>query len=77
MDGRAKLTDFGMSTSTDLDDGRQSTAGTYGYAAPEMLKKGQTYNLPADMWAFGELKEAVIMGYVVVPYDQADGFSCV
>ncbi|KAI9336755.1 kinase-like domain-containing protein [Obelidium mucronatum] len=63
------IADFGLSKSIDPDNNAfllQSTVGTPGYMAPEILRR-QGHGKPVDMWAIGVMTYFLLCGYF--PFD--------
>lgn len=55
LDGRAKISDFGVSQTKRDTSSRTMTrvAGTKLYMAPELMRKGRKLRLSSDVWSFG------------------------
>lgn len=52
-DGYVKLTDFGISATTEADGSYSGGSGTAGYMAPEMYSKTRKQKTPVDWFALG------------------------
>ena len=66
-----KLGDFGLSTRLDFDGERKRTiCGTPNYIAPEVLEGKQGHSYEADIWSFGVLLYALLVGKP--PFETAD-----
>lgn len=66
-----KLGDFGLSTKVEFDGERKKTiCGTPNYIAPEVLEGKQGHSYEADIWSFGVLLYALLIGKP--PFETAD-----
>lgn len=66
-----KLGDFGLSTKLDFNGERKRTiCGTPNYIAPEVLEGKQGHSYEADIWSFGVLLYALLIGKP--PFETAD-----
>lgn len=62
-DGTIRLLDFGISEEITTDnDTIQEALGTWGFAAPEQVKKGLKYDLRSDIFAFGRTFYNMVTG---------------
>jgi calcium/calmodulin-dependent protein kinase I len=61
-DSELVLADFGIAKMLDSNEILTTMAGSFGYAAPEvMLKKG--HGKPVDMWSLGVITYTLLCGY--------------
>jgi calcium/calmodulin-dependent protein kinase I len=61
-DSELVLADFGIAKMLDTEEVLTTMAGSFGYAAPEvMLKKG--HGKPVDMWSLGVITYTLLCGY--------------
>lgn len=60
-DGRVKLADFGIATSTETI-GVNSFVGTVTYMSPERIR-GERYCTPSDIWSVGVVVAEMLLGY--------------
>ena len=63
------ISDFGLSTMQNIDS-MQSTCGTLGYVAPEVLSK-KPYGKSVDVWSIGVITYILLCGYQPF-YDESD-----
>lgn len=72
LEGRIKLSDFGLAKTMDLGHSlADSFIGTFEYMAPERLS-GESYSFSSDIWSFGLSIHALAIGKF--PYEQKKGF---
>ena len=58
-----KLGDFGLATKLDFDGEKKRTiCGTPNYIAPEVLESKQGHSFEVDIWSFGVILYAMIIG---------------
>jgi len=67
----AKITDFGISKSSDSDDDTVTAAVTVSYASPEQLS-GMPVGRAADIWSFGVIAYRLLTGRLPFTSDDAD-----
>lgn len=61
-DSALVLADFGIAKMLDSNEVLTTMAGSFGYAAPEvMLKRG--HGKPVDMWSLGVITYTLLCGY--------------
>ena len=57
------LADFGIAKTLDSkEDSLQTMAGSFGYAAPEVMDR-QGHGKPVDMWSLGVITYTLLCGY--------------
>lgn len=72
LDGRVKLSDFGLAKTMDLGHSlADSFLGTFEYMAPERLA-GEAYGFSSDIWSAGLSLHTLALGRF--PYAQKNGF---
>jgi serine/threonine protein kinase len=72
LDGRIKLSDFGLAKTMDLGHSMaDSFIGTFEYMAPERLS-GESYSFSSDIWSFGLSIHTLALGKF--PYNNKKGF---
>ena len=68
----AKLADFGLAQALETSgNGVSSTAGTFGYQAPEIMQ-GKNYGTEADIWQLGCLLFAMLTVTLPVGTDEGE-----
>lgn len=65
VDGKVKLTDFGIATSTETI-GVSSFVGTPTYMSPERIQ-GERYSIPSDIWSVGVVIAQLLLGRYPFP----------
>lgn len=61
-DSELVLADFGIAKQVTDTDVLNSMAGSYGYAAPEILRR-TGHSFPADLWSLGVITYTILCGY--------------
>lgn len=63
QDSDLVLADFGIAKTLDSkEDSLQTMAGSFGYAAPEVMDR-QGHGKPVDMWSLGVITYTLLCGY--------------
>eukprot|EP01084_Bolivina_argentea_P251104 421006_1 len=72
IDGRIKLTDFGLAYCVDAEIScidtynsilMKTCCGTPHYVAPEVIEKGEYYNCMCDLWSMGVVLYVMLVGF--------------
>lgn len=61
-DSQLVLADFGIAKQVNEKETLRSMAGSYGYAAPEILRR-IGHSFPADLWSLGVITYTILCGY--------------
>ncbi|CAM6103590.1 unnamed protein product [Calypogeia fissa] len=79
MDGRIKISDFGVSHMLDHEsDSIHGTAGTPAFLAPELCLGGECQGVAADIWALGVCLYVMVYGEIPFPAETvADMYKCI